>query len=403
MLKRDLKGLRKVNLNNSIDCIIVPYKEKVASLVVVYNVGSANEERGKAGVAHLLEHLMFNGTKNFQPFSAYIDSFGGYDNAFTDKDITVYYEVIPADKLYETMVLEADRVENLSFNGFETEREVILNEYYMSEDEDDETLWTETFAHLMPENPYSHPVIGWESDLKSLKLEDVKGFYERFYSLDNLFVVVVSPFDYSEVINLLENTFGRVEKRGEKAKFVETQFPPYKVYNEILLKKHNYPNRFAVSWRLQKEDIKTNLAFNIFTRILDLDRTSPIWTLVERGSLDEFSARLYEYRIANVLSVIGECPPEESPPLDEIIKLVENFEPDGRVFNRVKKMIISEIVQSFDEAENIGINTALNYALFGITEDMEGLIELVESINLEDMLEIPKLLQNSPKVSVRYR
>ncbi|MEO0149239.1 MAG: hypothetical protein ABIL23_02280 [candidate division WOR-3 bacterium] len=89
--------------------------------------------------------------------------------------------------------------------------------------------------------------------------------------------------------------------------------------------------------------------------------------------------------------------------MDEIIKLVENFEPDGRVFNRVKKMIISEIVQSFDEAENIGINTALNYALFGITEDMEGLIELVESINLEDMLEIPKLLQNSPKVSVRYR
>ncbi|MEO0149238.1 MAG: pitrilysin family protein [candidate division WOR-3 bacterium] len=314
MLKRDLKGLRKVNLNNSIDCIIVPYKEKVASLVVVYNVGSANEERGKTGVAHLLEHLMFNGTKNFQPFSAYIDSFGGYDNAFTDKDITVYYEVIPADKLYETMVLEADRVENLSFNGFETEREVILNEYYMSEDEDDETLWTETFAHLMPENPYSHPVIGWESDLKSLKLEDVKGFYERFYSLDNLFVVVVSPFDYSEVINLLENTFGRVEKRGEKAKFVETQFPPYKVYNEILLKKHNYPNRFAVSWRLQKEDIKTNLAFNIFTRILDLDRTSPIWTLVERGSLDEFSARLYEYRIANVLSVIGECP-LKNPPL----------------------------------------------------------------------------------------
>jgi predicted Zn-dependent peptidase len=398
MLWKSSKSLEKFKLKNGVEVIHLKYPEMVSALAVVYNVGSANEGIGKTGSAHLLEHLMFNGTKNFAPFSLYIDSFGGSDNAFTDKDITVYHSVFPAEKLGDVLRLEADRMENLDFSGFDVEKEVILNEYFMSEDEDDE-LWTETFAHLMPESSYSHPVIGWEWDIRNLELEDVREFYERFYSIENVFLVILSPFETREIYNILDETFGRVEKRGEKADFRITELNQnHKV--EVFLKGRNLPKRFIISWRLPRKDLRFNVSLNIFSRILDLDRTSPLWSLVEDGEIEEYAVRLYEYKVGNVFCVIGEYDTERSPNFERIYKIVENFEAKEEVFLRVKKMLKSEILNSFDEAENLAINYALNYSLFNFLGGLEDLVRVVDEVEMGDVLEIPKILRNSLRVLV---
>ncbi len=394
MFWKSSKNLEKFKLRNQIEVIHVRYPENISALAVVYNVGSANEEMGKTGVAHLLEHLMFNGTKNFHPFSLYIDSFGGSDNAFTDRDITVYHSVFPADKVEEVLKLEADRMENLSFAGFEVEKEIILNEYF--EDYDDE-LWIETFAHLMPEGPYSHPVIGWEWDIRRLKLEDVKEFYDKFYTLENVFLVILTPFEFSQIYEALEKTFGSIDKRGKRADFRITEFNQESKV-EIYLKRTNLPKRFVISWRLPRRDLKFNVALNIFSRILDLDRTSPLWSLVEDGELEEYTVRLYEYRIGNVLCVIGEY--DITPKFEKIYRIVENFEPNEIIFERVKRMLKAEILNSFDEAENTAINFALNYSLFNFLGSPEDIISVVEDVKLDDVLGIPKILERSLRVLV---
>ena len=399
MFWKSSKNLEKFKLRNQIEVIHINYPEMVGALAVVYNVGSANEDIGKTGCAHLLEHIMFNGTKNFGPFSLYIDSFGGYDNAFTDKDITVYHSVFPAEKLGEVLRLEADRMENLDFAGFDVEKDVILSEYFMGEDDEDEDIWRETFAHLMPESSYSHPIIGWEWDIRNLKLEDVKEFYEKFYTVENVFLVVLSPFEVSEIYGILEETFGNVNKSGKKANFGITEFyQNHKI--EIFLSFRNLPKRFVISWRVPRRDLKFNIALNIFSRILDLDRTSPLWRFVEEGELEEYTVRLYEYKVGNVLCVIGEYDKERVPNFYKIYETVENFEPDKGVFERVKKMMKCEILNSFDEAESIVINYALSYSLFNFVGNLEDLVKVVEEVKMEDVLEIPKMLRNSLRVLV---
>ncbi len=401
MLKKDLKGLKKVGLSNGFEVIIVPYPEDVSSVVVVYRNGSSSEDYNKTGVAHLLEHLMFNGTRNFGPFSEYIDSFGGYDNAFTDKDITVYHSVIPSDKLYQVMLLEADRMENLLFNGFENEKRVIYEEYFMSEYEEDEDLWTEVFSHLMPENPYSHPVIGWESDIRNLSVEDIKNFYEKFYTPDNSFAVIVSNVPYEKIVEYSNLSFGKVSKKGAKPLLRYTNLP-YKYSAEIIIKSRHPKNRFIVAWRLPFVNLKFNLIFNIFSRILDLERSSPLWKLVEDGDIDIFNARIYEYRIANILAIVGEGNIGKFPPFEKIRDIVENFKPESRVVERVKRMLKSEVVISFDEAENVGINTALNYLFFGKLMTLEDILQEIDGIKAEDFDILSSVIRGSPMVCAGY-
>lgn len=401
MLRKDLKGLKEVKLKNSLTCILIPYTDKVSSVVMLYNAGSSDDKSGKTGTAHLLEHLMFNGTKHYAPFSYYIDSFGGYDNAFTDKDITVYHTVIPSNRLYDALLLEADRMVNLSFNGFKQEKSVIYEEYFMGENEEDDALWNELFAHLFLDNSYSHPVIGWESDIRNIELDDIKEFYDRFYTPENCILTIVSDIDADEILKFVEKTFGGISKTGTPNRRKYTS-ETYQRFTDIVLRKKNSGNRFIIGWRLPFKDIKFNMILNFFSRGLDLERSSPLWALVEDGYMELFNIRIYEYKIANVLAVIGECSPGKSPPVDRIVDIVENFQPNENLINRLKKMFISEIIISFDEAENIGINTALNYALFKELPNLNDLLNIINNINADDFQKIPEILKDSPKVSVRY-
>jgi hypothetical protein len=160
------------------------------------------------------------------------------------------------------------------------------------------------------------------------------------------------------------------------------------------------PKRFIISWRLPRKDLRFNVSLNIFSRILDLDRTSPLWSLVEDGEVEEYAVRLYEYKVGNVLCVIGEYDAERSPNFERIYKIVENFEAKEEVFLRVKKMLKSEILNSFDEAENLAINYALNYSLFNFFGGLEDLVRVVDEVEMGDVLEVPKILGNSLRVLV---
>lgn len=197
---------------------VVTLEEHAAPVAVVqiwYHVGSKDEVAGRTGLAHLLEHNMFNGTAAHGPglFSRLVAKAGGDDNAFTSFDYTAYYEKFAADRLTLGLELEADRMRNilLTESEFDRERQVVKEERRMrTEDNPESALVEQVRAAAFVAHPYGRPVIGWMEDLDRLTVDDLRAFYERYYRPDNATLVVVGDFDTATLLPAVERTFGAI-------------------------------------------------------------------------------------------------------------------------------------------------------------------------------------------------
>jgi len=213
--------LTAATLENGLEIVIIPDRRApVVTHMVWYKAGSADEPRGKSGIAHFLEHLMFKGTKNTPAgeFSAKVAEIGGQENAFTTADYTAYYQKIAPDALEMVMAYEADRMENLVLSDeiIEPEKKVILEERRSRVDSSPGAILNETAdAALFLNHPYGTPIIGWPHEMLQLTREDALAFYNKFYSPNNVILVVAGDIDPANVIKLARKTYGKVAKRVE--------------------------------------------------------------------------------------------------------------------------------------------------------------------------------------------
>jgi zinc protease len=196
--------------------LVLVLREPRAPLVthqVWYKVGSRNEELGKTGISHLTEHLMFKGTEKFKAkeFSRLVQKAGGNDNAFTSKDYTAYYQTGPKTELKRYMEMEADRMRGLKLDekGFNTEKNVVLEERRLrTEDDPVNFLVEDLVATAYKAHPYQWPIIGWHHDIESITRDDFMKYYGTYYQPNNATLVVVGDVDPKEVLALAEETYG---------------------------------------------------------------------------------------------------------------------------------------------------------------------------------------------------
>jgi zinc protease len=180
---------------------------------VWYKVGSSYEHGGITGVSHVLEHMMFKGTENLKPgeFSRIIAANGGQENAFTGRDYTAYFQTMAADRLAVSLQLEAERMRRLALpeDEFLKELEVVKEERRLRTDDDPESLTFEQFnATAYEASPYRIPIIGWASDLDSMRVSDLRDWYRKWYAPNNATLVVVGDVDPDAVFALAEEHFG---------------------------------------------------------------------------------------------------------------------------------------------------------------------------------------------------
>ena len=193
------------------------HKAPVATFQVWYRVGSRNEEWGKTGLSHMLEHMMFKGTKTVLPeeFSRIIQENGGNDNAFTSADFTAYFENISADRLNIPIRLESDRMQNLilSEKDFNTERMVVMEERRLRTDDSPQAYLSEQLeATAFQIQPYHWPTIGWMEDIRRFTLADLKAYYRTYYNPANAFLVVVGDFKKEVLLPKIRQAFGAIPK-----------------------------------------------------------------------------------------------------------------------------------------------------------------------------------------------
>jgi len=211
-----MAAVHEYKLANGMKVIV---KEDHRAPVVVsqvwYRAGSMDEFNGTTGVAHVLEHMMFKGTKAVPAgeFSKQIAVAGGRENAFTSRDHTAYFQQLQKSKLELSLKLEADRMHNLviSPKEFAKEIKVVMEERRLRTDDKPQSLVYETLmAAAYQAHPYHHPIIGWMSDLENMTAGDARDWYQRWYAPNNAALVVVGDVKPQEVLKLAERYFGKI-------------------------------------------------------------------------------------------------------------------------------------------------------------------------------------------------
>lgn len=195
----------------------------VVAVNLWYNVGSRNEAPGSTGLAHLFEHMMFQGSEHVPDTQhiAHVERAGGSVNGSTWLDRTNYYETLPAHQLELALWLESDRMgfflPALTQEKLDNQRDVVKNERRERVDNQPYGDWDERLQAMLypPTHPYHHSVIGSMADLDAASLDDVKRFFSTYYAPNNAVLSLVGDFDPAEARRLVERYFGEIPRGPE--------------------------------------------------------------------------------------------------------------------------------------------------------------------------------------------
>ncbi len=234
-------GVTDTTLDNGLRVIV---KEDHRAPVVVsqlwYKAGSMDEHNGATGVAHVLEHMMFKGTGKVPDgqFSKRIAAAGGRENAFTNRDATVYFQQLQKDRLPLSFELEADRMADLQLKeeAFAKEIQVVMEERRLrTEDNPHAVVYEQLMSVAFQAHPYRRPVIGWMDDLQNMRAQDARDWYQRWYAPNNATLVVAGDVDPQEVIALARKEYGRLANKPLPVRKPQDE-PPQRGEKRIVVK-----------------------------------------------------------------------------------------------------------------------------------------------------------------------
>lgn len=202
-------GLRVIMIEN--------HKAPIAKMMLWYKVGSIDEPNGKSGLAHLLEHLMFRGTKDVSGsrFNDIMLKNGVEFNAFTSHDFTVYHSLFDISRLELVLALEADRMSHLNIDdqSFERERKIVYEERLQRIENNPKSRFQEEVNKIFWDGtPYAHPIAGLKDDINNLTKEDAVNFYKHFYAPNNAVLIISGDVDLKSLYFLVYKYFNNIPK-----------------------------------------------------------------------------------------------------------------------------------------------------------------------------------------------
>lgn len=296
----------KYKLSNGLEVIL--YKDVSLPLVAVniwYKVGSAYEVKGKTGLAHLFEHMMFQGSENVpkEMHFRYIQESGGTLNGSTSFDRTNYYEKVPSNYLELALWLESDRMgyflNSLTQEKLDNQKSVVANERLERYDNQPYGLaWEIILNNLYPNgHPYSWATIGYLDDIKSYTLEDVKEFFTKHYSPNNATLVIAGDFETKKTIELIEKYFAGITSSDYKK---EPEIISFMLDKNILIEHPDNVQleRLYLAWQTDKIYSDDDPALDVLADILSGSKNSRLYKrlvfddqIAQDVSVFQFSAK----------------------------------------------------------------------------------------------------------------
>src|SRR5687768_16727660 len=251
------------------------------AMYLFYKVGSRNERPGSTGMSHFFEHMMFNGAKKYGPkqFDIEMEKSGGRNNAYTTRDVTVYTNWFPSTALKLMMDMEADRIQNLSFDPkmIESERGVVASERLQSVDNSTTGLLYEQLnATAYAAHPYTWSVIGWASDIKAWTMEDLQAHFKMGYAPNNAVMVIVGAVKTGETIKLAKQYLEPIPRHDPPSP-VRTVEPPQQGERRVTLIKPAQLAQQFISFHVPDSRHADMPALEVLGAILTHGRSSRLY------------------------------------------------------------------------------------------------------------------------------
>ena len=392
---------KSFELKNGLKVVVIENKRApVIAQMIWYNFGSGVEEKGKSGLAHFMEHLMFKGTKKFPEsfYSDFISKIGGSENAFTSYDYTAYYQVFPKYELEKIIQMEADRMVNLTLTreNVKIEKQVILEERFQRVESDPSAKLDESMRSILfPNHYYGRPIIGWRHEIEKLKFEDVIEFYKKYYVPNNATLVLSGDIDFEKTKKLIKKYFGK-RRKGNAYEYKNISDPATETLVSVQMAHPNVKqNIWKKFYRVNSytSSLSDSLSLEIGLKIISSGSSSLLHeSLVNKKKLFSAIGGYYQGLTKGEGSVYFYAIPNDKIELknidkiinDEIDHILEKGISKKRFEIEKKKYIFDSIYQRdgvlnpaqlFGEAITIGLN--LN--------DIENFNEKIAKINLEDI------------------
>jgi len=367
----------------------------IISLSVAYRVGSKHERPGITGVSHLLEHQMFKGTHKHPTgeFDRLLTLIGADNNAYTWVDKTVYYEVVPADKIDLALELEADRMRNLTFNAEEHSSEVVVvvNELEQSDDSPPSLLYKSLRATAFIAHPYAIPTIGWRGDVERMTADQVREYYKRYYRPSNALVVAVGDFEPDEMLGGIEKHFAGISA-GPVASCHMPREPHQLGQRRLILRRTGNSDYLLIGWHTPGSRNPDAFALDVLANILGSGRTCRLYQrLVETGRAGAVSASSGCFTYCDPFLFLVSVALNEGTALEDAEKLV--FEEIKRIvtqgttkreLERAKKQVRAGFIFSRDSVEDEA-DTILAFELASSYRDIALYLPGIEAVTDEDV------------------
>ena len=369
----------------------------VATFMVTYHVGSRNEAIGYTGSTHLLEHLMFKGSRNYNKENGTaiwdeLQSIGAQINATTWNDRTNYFEVVPSEHIEKAISIEADRM-RFSFlrdEDRQPEMTVVRNEYERGENSPFDVLDKNIWATAYQAHPYHHSTIGWRSDIENVSTERLKEFYDVYYWPNNATATIIGDFQKDTTLSLIAKYFGEHKKSDHEIPKVYTEEPLQEGPRRIVVKRSGQSGITAVAHKTPPGLDVDMYVFQVLGKILCDGKSSRLYKkIVDQGLATSLFMYDFPFKDNGLFITYAFLTPDtdnqkvEDIILNEYNDIISNGVEDSEIMRAVAQIRASV---AFSRDGSYAVASALNEAIaIGDWQFYTSYVEKIELVSAKDI------------------
>lgn len=373
----------------------------MAAVNVLYNVGARDESPERTGFAHLFEHLMFGGSANIPDFDDPIQRAGGENNAFTNNDITNFYDILPAENLETALWLESDRMLSLNFDELvlDVQRKVVLEEFKetcLNQPYGD--VWHHISDMAYKVHPYRWPTIGKiPRHVEEATLQDVKSFFYRYYRPNNAILAISGPVKLENIKQLVEKWFGDIPK-GEVPQRMLPQEPPQVAFQQRINQANVPVDALYLAFHTPSRSERDYYVTDLLSDVLGNGQSSRLYSrlLKERELFTSIDCYLTGSIDPGLLIIEGK--PAEGVTLEEaeaaIWSELEQLK-EALIPERELEKLQNKIESTLAFSEMNVLNKAINLAFFELLGDANLINEeaaLYRSVTAADIQRLAQMI-----------
>ncbi|MEA5620918.1 pitrilysin family protein [Cronbergia sp. UHCC 0137] len=408
------QGVKKTVLENGLTVLTKEvHTAPVVSVQVWYKVGSRNEGKGESGISHQLEHLMFKGTSE-RPvqFGRLFSALGSQFNAFTSFDETAYFGTVQRDKLEALLTLESDRMKNalIETEQLDSEKRVVISELQGYENSPSYRLDRAVRKAAFPSHAYGLPVGGTKADVQEFTVDQVRNYYQTYYTPENATLVVTGDFTTEPTLKVIQETFGKIPPRQQKGAKISPVVTPVSIGKKtpIVLKQPGSAAMLQAIYPLPDIKHPDVPAIDVMDNILTGGRSSRLYqALVESGLASSASGTATEliepgwYEI-NATAAPGQDLSKIAQVIQETLTKLQQEPVTTQELDRAKTQMQAGFILNNQDISSQASQLAYSQTIAGDYHFIETYLRAIAQLTPQDIQQVAKKYLDPTKQTIGF-